>query len=196
MNEDHVLRQRDWTKSELEQAGFKHYQRRKEIIFARELPEGESPKSIPLRNGDELLATAGYIICYQAGDTKYDTLDEYHHWPVEPQIFAETYHAWEKHWQPSPSEQHLMQNGCKPFYKAAGVWAQEIQEPIFMQSLEHEEPVIAEEGRVLAIGAQGEPYSMSRESFERRYELPQASEENEETAADSDQVSTSSNSCT
>ncbi len=71
---------------------------------------------------------------------------------------------------PTPTEQHLITLGCRPYYKLAGVWAKKIIHPIWMQSPEHQQPVEVGPGRYLVIGIQGEPYTMGKEEFFSRYE--------------------------
>lgn len=71
---------------------------------------------------DTLVARAGYIIAYVAGDTVKSALDDYEPRPIEPHIFAKTYKPWDDaRWKPSNIERHLLALGCKPFYKVAGV---------------------------------------------------------------------------
>jgi hypothetical protein len=92
------------------------------------------------------------------------------HWPVGPEIFKETTWAWDDwDWQPSPPEKRLMALGCKPYYKVAGVWAKELDEATYIKSLEQEKPELVKPGRYVVIGQEGEPYSMDRSAFVRRY---------------------------
>jgi hypothetical protein len=168
-----VIRKNEWSEEELQQAGFERYDRRRQLVMARPLPESESPKTIHTANGETLVATTGYMICYIPGDSVRAELDGYDHWPVEPNIFIETYAAWdEPDWTPNLVERHLISMGCSPYYKRAGVWAKQLDEDVLIQSLEHEKPVRVESGRMLAIGSQGEPYSMGEKTFHDRYELP------------------------
>lgn len=168
-----VIRKDNWTEDKLQAAGFARYERKKQVVLARRLPENEAPKQIRTSYGDILVASVGYMICYAAGTQVQPTLDDYDHWPVEPAIFEQTYRPWdEPEWQPTPPEQHLMSLGCQPFYKAAGVWAKPLEEDIYIQSLEHEQPVKIDSGQILAIGAEGEPYSMGSQTFHDRYQMP------------------------
>jgi hypothetical protein len=164
------ISQRPWTETELLEQGFEPYERKKELVMARQLSEFEAPKRIVTSGGEELIAQAGYMICYRPGDTVRSSLETYQQWPVAPEIFAETYHAWdEPHWTATPAEKHLMELGCLPYYKSAGVWAKKLEEPVYVQSLEQKQPELVQTGRYIAIGAQGEPYSMGDDSFARRY---------------------------
>ncbi|MCU0513284.1 MAG: hypothetical protein MUE40_12025 [Anaerolineae bacterium] len=170
---DPIIRQESWTDHQLKAAGFHHYQRKKQVVMAREVSAAEAPLTVVTAQGDTLVASAGYMLCYLAGDVVHDRLEQYDHWPVEPQLFAQTYRAWdEPEWQPTPPEQHLMHLGCAPYYKAAGVWAKQVDEPVYIQSLEHEAPVKIDTGQILAIGSGGEPYSMGEQTFHDRYQLP------------------------
>jgi hypothetical protein len=164
------ISQHPWSEAELLREGFEPYERKKELVMARQLSEFEAPKRIVTNGGEKLIAEAGYMICYRPGEIVRSGLDTYQQWPVEPEIFAETYRAWDEPlWTPTPAEKHLMELGCLPYYKAAGVWAKKLDEPVYVQSLEQNEPELVQTGRYVAIGAQGEPYSMSDESFARRY---------------------------
>lgn len=166
---DRVIKQQDWTDEKLRAAGFEQYNRKKQVVMARQLNPKEAPLKIVTREGHELMAYDDYFICY-VGDEPKNTLEEYDHWPVEPKIFHETYALWnEKDWQPSPAQQHMMQQGCKPYYKKAAVWAKKLEEDVYIQSLEHEQPIKIKTGEVLAIGAEGEPYSMGDKTFVERY---------------------------
>jgi hypothetical protein len=165
-----IIRQSDYTEQELRALGFQKFERKKQVVMARELPDEEAPKYIQMSDGSTTVATAGYKICYMAGDLPRPNLHDYPHWPVEPSIFNQTYRAWdEPNWQPTPAEIHLIQLGCRPYYKAAHVWAKEIREDTYIQSIEHEQPVLAETGKILAIGVKGEPYTMGDQTFSERY---------------------------
>ncbi len=166
-----VIKQQKWTEPELNRAGFEKFDRIKQVVMARRLPESEAPLLIQTEWGEELVAETGYAICYSAGEVIQSKLSDYYHWPVEPYIFDDTYRPWDqRQWQPTPTEQHLKELGCRPFYKLASVWAKEITHPIWMQSPEHREPVEVGPGRYLVIGARGEPYTMSIDEFNSRYE--------------------------
>ena len=166
-----VIRQRDWTEQELGLAGFKQFERIKQVVMARRLSDAEAPMRIKTEWDEELIAEVGYAICYRAGDVIQPTLKDYYHWPVEPYVFDNTYRPWDqREWHPSQTEQHLMDLGCRPFYKMANVWAKEVTHLIWMQSPEHEEPVQVGPGRYLVIGSEGEPYTMSIAEFFSRYE--------------------------
>lgn len=170
-----ILRQRAWTDEELIRQGFQKYDRIRQLVMARRLSKKEAPLQIQTSWGDLLTAQAGYIICYTPGDKVHLRLSDYDHWPVEPAIFQQTYRAWKvPEWRPSPAEAHLFNLGCRPCYKAASVWAKALTDDLFIQTLENPQPVRVEAGHILAIGAKGEPYAMSRQSFKERYYDPGA----------------------
>jgi hypothetical protein len=173
-----IIRQQAWTQDQLQGLGFIQYERFKQLVMARRLPPSEAPKTIKTSWGDTLTAQAGYVICYTPGEVVRASLDEYEHWPVEPFIFRQTYRAWKDlEWHPTPAEAALYNLGCKPCYKQANIWAKLLTEDLFIQSLEHRQPVRVEKGLVLAIGTQGEPYAMSLQSFRERYYDPTAEQE-------------------
>lgn len=165
-----VIQQQDWDDTKLKASGFKQFERKKEVIMARTLPDAEAPKEIHTRWGESLLAKAGYMICYAPSDKVHDKLDDYDHWPVEPTIFTKTYKSWDEPFEPTPAQQHLMDNGCQPFYKAIGIWAKELEGDVYIQGLEHKRPILVPKERVLAIGAEGEPYHMGEQTFHDRYD--------------------------
>lgn len=174
-----VIKQQDWTTEELLRAGFARYDRIKQVVMARRLPEAEAPLTIKTEWGEELVAQAGYTICYRAGNVIQQKLNDYYHWPVEPYIFDDTYRPWDqREWKPTPTEKHLMELGCRPYYKLASVWAKEVTHSLWMQSPEHEAPVEVGAGRYLIIGARGEPYTMSLAEFYSRYENEKSEKEN------------------
>ncbi|MDQ7035019.1 MAG: hypothetical protein Q9P01_09335 [Anaerolineae bacterium] len=115
-----VFESKKWTKEELKEMGFKQYARRKSVIMARRLPASETPLEIKTDQGDTIIAQVNYMICYTAGDTVQPRLQDYDHWPVEPNIFAVTYKEWDEELDLTPPIKHLMELGCKPYYKAAG----------------------------------------------------------------------------
>jgi len=140
-------------------------------VMARKLPDEEAPKTIITRQGDELTAQQGYIICYYGGDVVHDTLEAYDHWPIAPTIFAKTYKRWDSQdWHPNPAQKKLMTLGCMPYYKFVGVWAKKMDKDGYVQSLEHGEPVRVETGKYVAIGTDGEPYTMGENTLHSRYE--------------------------
>lgn len=166
---DNVLRQRKWTEAELIAADFKLYFPTKRLVMARILPDA---KSIAITL-ETLAARKGDIICYTPGNVVHENLDDYDHWPVRRDLFRQTYRQWdEPGWKPNPAENHLMENGCRPFYKAAGVWAKRLHRPLTVQSLESPEPVSVPPGRWLCIGTEGEPYNMNDDNFRTRYVVP------------------------
>lgn len=166
-----IIRQKQWTPEELAKAGFRYHARKRQIVMARILQPHEAPKTI-VTPWDTLVAPAGYVICYEPGDTVWPSLEDYHQWPVAPTIFRQTYARWGgRGWQPTPAEAHLVALGCKPFYKFAGVWAKMLTEPTTIQTLESPEPVVVPPGVWVSIGVEGEPYTMSDWNFTSRYKL-------------------------
>lgn len=165
-----VIRQKHWTEAELRAMGYEYYHRLKEVTMVRQLPEREAPMRIQTRHGDALIAQAGYMICYEPGLTLRERLNDYKHWPVEPEIFDQTYLLWdEDNWEPSPASRHLMSLGCRPFYKATGIWARKLEDDVYVQSKEHVEPVKVGTGMYIAIGQDGEPYTMGDITIHSRY---------------------------
>lgn len=165
----HVLRQRRWTEAELRRVGFRYYEPQKRVVMARVIQEQQD---IELTL-EVLTADAGDVICYYGGDEVHDDLDDYEHWPVQRDLFRRNYRPWtDPNWRPNAAERHLMLYGCRPFYKAIGVWALKLRRSIYVESLESQEPVLVPPGRWLCIGTDGEPYHMSDESFRERYLLP------------------------
>src|SRR5512142_2813166 len=127
---DGVIRQKAWTEAELRAAGYQHYTRRKQVVMARALSEAESPMRITLSPMETVVVRAPYMICYDPGKTVRASLSDYQHWPVRPDMFAESYTTWDEiGWQPTPPQQHLMDCGCGPWYKHQGVWAKRLDEP-------------------------------------------------------------------
>lgn len=166
-----ILRQKKWTQAQLVAEGFKYYRPQKQLVMARRLPKSEAPKVIPSQH-DRLVAEAGHIICYAPSKTPKSTIDLYHHWPVAPKIFRKSYRPWdEAKWQPNASEAQLIEYGCKPFYKAIGVWAKRFKEQVYLQSMESPKPVEVSPGTWVCIGLRGEPYACG-DNFEQRYIVP------------------------
>ena len=166
-----VLKQRRWADDELRAEGFHHYDRKKTVVLARELRPGEAPKRIKTA-WDTLVAHAGFMICYDVSDgVRRGRLDAYTHWPVEPGIFLKTYRKWDGRtaWTPNAAEKHLLDLGCKPYYKHAGVWAKKLDKPQWIQSLESIEPILIPPGGWITIGVEGEPTSMTEYEFRQRY---------------------------
>lgn len=164
------IHKKDWSDAELKKGGFHRYSRKKALVMARVLTPEEAPLKINTRWGETLIAKAGYMICYTAGEEAQDSLAHYDHWPVESSIFAKTYEKWDQLLQTTPAVIDLMAKGCKPFYKVSGVWAKELEKDVYVQSIEDEQPILVEKERVLAIGVEGEPYHMGAETFADRYD--------------------------
>lgn len=166
-----VIAQRPWTDAQLLADGFHYYNRRKTLIMAGRLPESHAPMRIEYTY-DHAYAEAGDVICFTPGTEKQDEILEYEHWSVKPEIFQKTYRVWnEPRWNPSESEEHLMAFGCRPYYKYMGIWARELQEPTYVKTLENEAPVLIPAGMWLAIGTDGEPWTIEPDDFTDRYDL-------------------------
>jgi hypothetical protein len=165
-----ILRQHTWTDEELIAAGFHRYHRRKNVVLARELPAHEAPKIIHVEL-DTLIARAGSVILYEVnGGDVYPDLDGYPHRPIEPEEFHRTYRPWDETWTPTPAQAHLLAHGCEPYYKAVGVWAKQVDERLWVQSMESIAPVEAPVGAWVLIGASGEPYLTTDAEFQKRYQ--------------------------
>jgi hypothetical protein len=165
-----IMSQRHWTHEELRALGFHFYRRKKAVILARELPPNEAPKIIQVEY-DTLVAPAGYIICYDPDDERVQpTIDDYPQRPVEPQTFHETHRPWDEQWTPTPAEQDLLDNGCVPYYKVAGVWAKQVTAPTRIKSNESVEAITVPVGGWVLIGGNGEPYATTDSEFWERYE--------------------------
>ncbi|MBL8164588.1 MAG: hypothetical protein JNJ61_21540 [Anaerolineae bacterium] len=166
-----IYRHQRWTDRELRTAGFQRYARRKELVMARRLPAAEAP--LTLNVDDETVSVpAGYIICYKPGQQVKKRLIDYEQWPCSRSDFQATYAAWdEQNWQPTPAVLDLMRQGCKPYYKRAGVWAKRLTEATQVQSKESAEPFLVPAGHWLVLGVDGAPYHMDDRSFQQRYTL-------------------------
>ncbi|MGJ3240068.1 MAG: hypothetical protein ACFE0Q_15275 [Anaerolineae bacterium] len=165
-----VIKQQQRSEDELERAGFRQYARKKSLVMVRRLPADEAPLVIQTNWGETLTASAGYMICYSVGEHARAQPSDYDHWPVEPAIFEKTYKKWDEAFTPNSAQHQLMAIGCKPYYKAVGIWAKPLETGVYIQGLEHEKPVYVPENHVLAIGAEGEPYHMGDETFHNRYD--------------------------
>lgn len=164
-----VIRQQTWTDEALRAAGFRYYERRKQVTMVRELPPEEAPKTIKT-SWDTLVAQAGCMIVYNPVYERLDALDDYEHWPVQPEVFHASYKEWdEPDRTTTPAEMHLLQAGCLPYFKYVGVWARQLTAPTWVQSLESPEPALAPVGAWLCIGVHGEPWVQSDEGFRSRY---------------------------
>lgn len=170
-----IYRQRPWTDQELVADGFHYYRPVKRVTMARPLPASEAPKTI-VTPWDTIVATAGYMIAYVAGEELKASLDEYEPRPIEPDIFKTTYKLWDdRTWKPSQTERHLIQLGCKPYYKMVGVWAKKLAQSTLVRSMESPRPSVAPAGAWLCIGVAGEPWSVTDEWFHTRYLVENAS---------------------
>ncbi len=165
----HVIRQREWTEQELKAEGLSYYERKKDVVMARRLPQGTGRLHIAV-DYETLVVEDGHIICYKPGDQALESLDSYEHWPCREDIFRETYKPWdEPDWKPGKAERDLMQRGCTPFFKAAGVWAKRLTKPTYVQSMESPQPALIPAGQWLVIGQDGGPYHMNDKAFRERY---------------------------
>ncbi|MCL4876705.1 MAG: hypothetical protein KJ064_08610 [Anaerolineae bacterium] len=165
-----TIQQREMTDEQRLAEGYTYYERKKQLVMVRELRPEEAPMIIEFPF-ETVTVEAGYIICYDPGDgQKKKRINDYDHWPVRPDIFKQTYRRWDvPRWKPSPAAEHLMRNGCRPHYKFAGVWAKQLLEPTYIQSVESDEPVLAPAGMWIALGSKNEPWYMEDETFRSRY---------------------------
>ena len=164
-----LIQQKIWSLEELAASGFAPYQRKKQLVMARRVPEIESPMIIefPL---ETLIVDTNWIICYDPGQDQLSTLNDYEHWPVRIDIFERSYRFWdEANWLPTSAQQHLMQYGGKPFFKIAQVWAKKLAQNTSIQSIESPQPVLVPAGFWLLIGASGEPWYIDESTFFSRY---------------------------
>lgn len=167
-----ILRQQEWTDEELRAQGFQYYETIKRLTMAQVI---RSTKNIEITL-ETLVAEAGDVMCYRPADQIMESLDEYEHWPVRRDVFVKNYRPWnEPNWQPTASEKHLMSRGCRPYFKAVGVWARRLRHSVMVQSLESPQPVLVPAGRWLCIGSHGEPYNMNNANFRSRYVVPPSS---------------------
>ena len=169
MKTENILTQRNWSEQELSDAGFKYYKRKKRIVLARELPAEEAPLKMKY-NHDELIATAGYMICFAANWRKKKSLYDYHHWPVASDHFADLYTEFiDPKWKPNRGQRHLMSLGCKPYVNLIGVWAKKLEQSQMIQGVEHDEPFEVPKGAWLLLAAKGSakgaPYWSSAKGF-------------------------------
>ncbi len=164
-----ILRQREWTREELLVDDFRYYEAIKRLTMAHISQEA---KTIPI-NLETLVAEVGDMICYDPGESLRPTLTDYEHWPVRSDLFAKNYRSWEEHgWQPTTPQKHLLEMGCRPYYKAVGIWAKRLRKSLYVESLESTAPILIPAGHWLCIGAHGEPYSMNDKNFRSRYHVP------------------------
>jgi hypothetical protein len=165
-----TIQQREMTDEQRLAEGYTYYERKKQLVMVRELRPEEAPMIIEFPF-ETVTVEAGYIICYDPGDgQKKKRINEYDHWPVRPDLFEQTYRRWDvPRWKPNPAAEHLMRNGCRPYYKFAGVWAKQLLEPTYIQSVESDEPVLAPAGMWIALGSKNEPWYMEDETFRSRY---------------------------
>ena len=167
---DEIIQQRHWTKEELIARGYTFYERKKTVVMARKVPADAKPYIITTRQGDRLHVEPNYVMCYHAGETVYEALEDYERWPVAASIFAKSYKTWdEPNWVPTSSEQQLIQLDCRPYYKFAGVWVKRSEGDDRIQSLEHDAPVTVPTGDYIAIGIDGEPYRIGETTLNNRY---------------------------
>jgi hypothetical protein len=172
MNQQKVYVQRQWTDDELTADGFLYYRPVKRMTMVRLLPPEEAPK-IMKAAGNTITAEAGYWIAYAAGDTLKAALDDYKPRPIDPEIFAETYRPWDEPREKlTPTQAHLQQLGCTPYYKTAGVWAKLLTAETRVQGMESAQPSVAPKGAWLCVGMEGEPWSITDVWFQAHYLLP------------------------
>lgn len=167
------VQQREMTDDQRLAEGYHYYERKKQLVMVRRLLPSEAPMVIEFPF-ETVTVDAGYVICYDPGDgQRKKRIYEYEHWPVRPDLFDATYKRWDvPRWIPNEAEKHLMMMGCRPHYKWAGVWAKQLHEPTYVQSVESDEPVLAPAGMWIALGAKNEPWYIEEDTFQGRYIIP------------------------
>ncbi|MBC8098737.1 MAG: hypothetical protein H7Y11_04800 [Armatimonadetes bacterium] len=164
-----VIRQRYWTEPELRTQGFNYYPRIKQLVMAGRLQPAQAPLKIAYEV-EVITAEAGDVLIFDPGTLRHQRMQEYNYWSVKPTIFKQTYRKWDDNaWSPNAPQAHLMQHGCRPYYKQAGVWARLLTKPTPVQSLESHTPVLIPKGMWVAVGSQGEPWHIEDSDFRSRY---------------------------
>ncbi|MEQ8674791.1 MAG: hypothetical protein RLP44_17325 [Aggregatilineales bacterium] len=168
------IRQREWTDEELIAEGFQYYERKKQLVMAARLPNHKAPLRIDYPS-ETVYAQAGDIIIFDPGMMPMRRLGGYDFWSVKPDVFVNTYRKWDvTGWYPNPQERYLMEHGCQPYFKQAGVWARHLKEPTPIVGLESHDVAIIPPGMWLAIGQRGEPWHIDPQTFSTRYTLANA----------------------
>jgi DNA-binding transcriptional MerR regulator len=164
-----LIQQKAWSDKELTALEFAKYQRKKRLVMARNILETETPVLIEWPTETLHLGT-DYMLCYNPGHQPQRTLTDYDYWPVRGDIFDLTYRLWDAtSWLPTPAERHLLQAGCKPYFKAEEVWAKKLTRPTYIQMIESPKPVLVPPEMWLLIGILGEPWYMDELAFCARY---------------------------
>ena len=167
-----VYVQGNWTEQALIADGFLSYLPVKLITMVRRLPPEKAPKTRKTTK-NTISADAEHWIAYVAGDVQKETLNDYKPRRIEPNTFVATYHQWdEQDWHPTPIQAYLRRLGCRPYYEIANVWAKQLTDEIWVQSVESAEPSLASKGAWLCVGMEGEAWSMTEAWFQAHYQLP------------------------
>jgi hypothetical protein len=169
VKEPQIWRQQKWQDDELRTLHFRPYETRRQLRMARVVEEASTVDTTK----EELIAEAGYMLCYTPGTEVRANLVDYDQWPVRFDLFHKNYSPWpQEGWQPNPVEKHLMENGCRPYFKSTPVWARRLQSGVMVESLESKQPVRIPAGRWLVIGIEGEPYHTADAKFRQQYVVP------------------------
>lgn len=183
-------RRRQTPDSFKEQLGFQKFYPRIFRKWAHTVGEAEATKVMQVW-GDTLYGRLGCYLVFDPTvnpEKQYGGINDFDHWPVDPQEFAMTYTLFPMPNFPyeltdesqgkvgdaylSPVEFSMVKSGWGffPVYKSAPIWAKVVKTPTAILGLEHnDEPTLLEMGAVLALGISGEPYAMKLEKFHRLY---------------------------
>jgi hypothetical protein len=171
-DQQNIYTQRQWTDQELIGDGFLSYRPVKSITMMRMLAPEKALEDI--ENSDNAITTRTRSwMPYVGGDALKEALEDYDPRPIEADIFAATYRPWdESDWRPTPTEAHLQQLGCMPYYKVASVWAKQLTAETRVQGKGSTEPLLAPVGAWLCVDSEGEPWSETDAKFHAHYHLP------------------------
>jgi hypothetical protein len=166
-----VYVQHDWTDAALMADGFLSYRPVKRITMVRRLPPKKTPKTMKTSK-NTITAEAECWIAYETEGVLKETMNDYKPRPIKPDIFAATYQCWdEPDWRPTPIQGYMRRLGCQPYYKIASVWAKQLTDATWVQSMESTTPSLVEKGAWLCIDMEGEPWSMTDAGFQAHYLL-------------------------
>jgi hypothetical protein len=172
VKEPQIWRQQQWRDDDLRALSFRPYQTRRQLRMARVV---DDPGMIVDTTKEKLIAGEDYMLCYSPGTEALPKLADYDHWPVRFDLFHKNHSPWpQESWKPNPAEKHLMQNGCRPYYKSTPAWAKRLKTGVMVESLESQQPTRIPPGRWLVIGIEGEPYHTADDKFRQQYVVPDA----------------------
>lgn len=154
--------------------GFVYYDRKKKVSMVYPLTQMMIPMHIHTSWGEELVAndSSYMIILNPVEPNESRPIHQLDRWPCQWDAFADSYKPFRVPVEDlTLAEQSLVAQGARPYYKFVGVWAKLITKPTQIRGgLEHgDRTVEVPIGNVLALGVDGEPYSMTRSKFEELY---------------------------